>query len=343
MLMASNDYAIVVGITNYPSLGDLKGPENDALLFRDWLESDQGGAVPHENISTVVSSLHYDPADLDPLRARPTTEQVDEAFGRLVEYGVENDGSLGRRLYIFLAGHGFGPDIEETALLMANAGKLRTGYHIPGRRYANWFRTAAFFDEVVLFMDCCRDDYRRAPFRFPPWVEIRSPRAAEVKYYYGFATRWSRQARERILTDGGQVHGVFTTALIAALNQSIPDSQGQITGSAIANYVYNHLPRLVAQDEYQDPEFHYDKQTEFVFAERAVQGQTPVCITFTNPDPSLSAEILSHDFSLAAALSSLSPTWELTLPVGRYIARIIGTEIRKVFDVIGTEVINETL
>jgi uncharacterized caspase-like protein len=35
--MACNDYALVVGISKYPALGDLSGPENDARDFRDWL------------------------------------------------------------------------------------------------------------------------------------------------------------------------------------------------------------------------------------------------------------------------------------------------------------------
>jgi uncharacterized caspase-like protein len=341
--MPNNDYAIVVGITRYPSLSDLKGPENDAVLFKEWLLDPQGGGLAPENVSMVLTSAHFNPDERDPLQARPTTEQVDAAFGRLVESGVENDGTLGRRLYIFMAGHGFSPDLEEAALLMANAGRLRTGFHIPGRRYANWFRAAAFFKEVVLFMDCCRDDYRRAPYRTPPWVEIRSPQAVDVQYFYAFATRWSRQARERPLSQDGAFQGVFTTALLAALRSSLPDPQGVVTGEGVAAYIYNYLPHLVDKDEYQEPEFIYDKARQFVFARRPAPACTPVCISFSQPDPSLQAEILAHDFSLAASLPSLQPEWDICLPPGRYLLRLVGTETRKVFDVIGTETIHETL
>jgi hypothetical protein len=341
--MADDDYAIAAGITFYPSLGNLNGPENDAVLFHQWLVDRQGGCLPASNVQLVLSSEHFDPAENDPYKARPTTEEVDAAFGRLVEEGIESGGHLGRRLYIFLAGHGFGPDVEEAALLMANASKLRTGHHVPGRRYANWFRTAAMFDEIVLFMDTCRDDYRRAPLRLPPWVEIRSPQAARVRYFYGFATRWSRKARERILLETGLVNGVFTTALVAALRNSPADPNGQITGSSVASYVYNYLPRLVDEDEYQEPEFDYDKQFDFVFTTRLEPALTRLRLHFTTPDPAHSAEILDHSFQTVASLAPLVPIWEIALPPGRYMVIRSGSGTRKVIDVIGTEVIDETI
>ncbi len=37
--MAVDDRAIVVGISHYPALGDLAGPENDASAFAEWLKS----------------------------------------------------------------------------------------------------------------------------------------------------------------------------------------------------------------------------------------------------------------------------------------------------------------
>lgn len=341
--MAANDYAVVVGITNYPSLGDLVGPENDACLIKDWLVDPQGGCLPEENIALIISSLFFNPAESNPLKARPTTEQIDAAFDQLVEKGMDRGGRLGRRLYIFLAGHGFGPDIEDAALLMANAGKMRTGYHIPGRRYANWFRTAAMFEEIVLFMDTCRDDYRRAPVHLPPWPEVRSPAAAQVLYFYAFATRWSRKARERPIEDGGPVYGVFTTAILAALANSLPDARGRVTGENVANYIYNYLPRLMDHDEYQDPEFHFDKNRDFIFTERQSPSKTTLRISFTTPDPARSVEIIDSNFDVVASLPSITGDWDVPLKPGRYRVSILGTDIRKTIEILGTEVIHETL
>ena len=54
--MSKQDHAVVVGITNYPSLSQLKGPENDAKAFRDWLVDKDGGAIPKGNVSCILSS-----------------------------------------------------------------------------------------------------------------------------------------------------------------------------------------------------------------------------------------------------------------------------------------------
>lgn len=343
--MANNDYAVVVGINRYPGLSDLKGPENDALAFTAWLVSSSGGQVPEENITTLVSKNYQEINDTSRLKARPTTVDVDSAFDQLIEQGEGLGGSvgrLGRRLYIYLAGHGFGIDIESTALLMANASQVRTGYHIPGRPYANWFRLSALFEEVALFMDCCRDDYRRTPLHLPPWAEMRHPEAAQVRFFYAFATRWSRKARELPGADG--LHrGVFTTALLAALEHSLPDEQGRVTGSTIASYIFNYLPRLLPESERQEPEFSYDSQFELVFARRTGISRTRVRITFQDPDPLKGAEVMNSAFQVVKRLESLVPVWELELEQGRYLACVIGTDNRKTIDVIGTEVIDETL
>ena len=47
--MATNDYAVVVGINHYPGLSDLKGAENDARAFQDWLVRKDGGNIPNSS------------------------------------------------------------------------------------------------------------------------------------------------------------------------------------------------------------------------------------------------------------------------------------------------------
>src|SRR5215475_5387322 len=148
--MANDDFAVVVGISRYPFISDLKGPENDARNFHDWLLAPQGGGVPKQNAKLILSS-DFSPTEI-PEDAEPTTERIDRTFGQLVRRGMNNNGCVGRRLYIYLAGHGFAPNVDEAALLMANAGLGFYGNHIPGRSYANWFLVAAYFTEVVLFM-----------------------------------------------------------------------------------------------------------------------------------------------------------------------------------------------
>jgi Caspase domain len=267
--VAADDRAIVVGINRYPALGDLSGPENDARAFAEWLERPTGGNVPHRNICRILSSDF--PVQDDALHAQPTAEALKLAIDELHELGHSNGGHAGRRLYLFLAGHGFAPDLEDAALLMANAAEGRTGHHIPGRPYANWFRRAAFFDEVVLFMDCCRENYPRCPLQACHLQTVKGRQPA--RYYYGFAADFSNVARERPDRDG-VVRGIFTTALLAGLGEDPPEGDlagwrlEDVTGSMLEDFVLNYLPELCKGQEFQDPQFSFKRKDDIVLTRR---------------------------------------------------------------------------
>jgi hypothetical protein len=255
--MATDDYAVVVGINKYPYLSDLDGPEYDALDFADWLYAPTGGNVPsppNSNVRLILSSNYPSTSP------EPAEWQICNAFENLCRLGESNNGRAGRRLYIFMAGHGFSPNVDETALLTANAAKGYTGHNIPGRMFANWFAMAGYFDEVVLFMDCCRDNYKRANLYQFPCDDRSSSRS--VRRFYGFATEWSRAVRERPIGPNGQNRGPFTMALLAGL-RGAAKVNGSITGSSLKNYVYNKLPSLIGTDELQEPRF--DPSDDIVF------------------------------------------------------------------------------
>jgi hypothetical protein len=246
--VSAEDYAILVGVSHYPGLGDLSGPENDALAFKAWLSSDDGGQVPTAQIKTILSSDF--PAAVTAAGAQPTTEAFKRAVDELHDLGQEREGRAGNRLYLFLAGHGFGPDLDETALMMANAAPWKTGHHIPGLGYANWFRRAGWFSEVVLFMDCCRENFWQARLQPCHLVDINGP---EARYCYAFATKWSRATRERAV-DGGLVQGLFTTALLAGLSCAGGDD-GRVTPDRLKNFVQRWLEREAPEAD--DPDFRF--------------------------------------------------------------------------------------
>ena len=151
--MAENDYAVLVGISRYPALSDLSGPVNDALSFQDWLL--ERGAVPSENIELIITPAAA--GTMTRKNAQPLRDQVINALEAVLE--KENgQGKAGRRLYLFLAGHGYASRVNDAALLMANAGG-RSFPAVPGTQFANWFRASAKFEEIVLIMDCCREEY----------------------------------------------------------------------------------------------------------------------------------------------------------------------------------------
>jgi hypothetical protein len=159
-MMAQDDRAIVVGIRCYLDRGDLDGSENDAKAFYAWLIDSKGGNVPCHHVRLIVTSQWETPF-LSVEKAHPTIALINEAIEELQSIGRQNNGHVGRRLYLYMAGHGFAPSLDQTGLLGANATRERVGplYHILGEYTADWFYQAGYFNEIILFMDCCRERY----------------------------------------------------------------------------------------------------------------------------------------------------------------------------------------
>ena len=260
--MAATDYAIVVGVSSYPRLDSLGGPAHDARAFRDWLLKPGGGNIPKERVRLVASD---EPPGLPP--DRPRADDVQAEFDTLVDLAEKNAGHVGRRLYIYLAGHGFGPTIDDAALLMANASRTMTGYNLSGREYANWFRKAFHFDEIVLLMDCCREDYPLAPVpRVPYQVVVDANNRLSSKVFV-FATQPGMAAREVDTKDskGKTVRrGLFTLSLIAGLEGGAALETGEITGESLRKFVILDMARRAKElklDAPQDPYFDPDGAT----------------------------------------------------------------------------------
>jgi uncharacterized caspase-like protein len=266
--MSNDDHAVVVGVAKYPELEPLSGPENDAVAFDAWLQAADGGQVPQGNITRILSS---DPWPPPPALPEPTVQRVQTAFQDLIDRSLNNGGRGGRRLYIYLAGHGFEPILESTrkevALLMANAAPKRTGHHIAGRIYAEWFLNASFFDEIVLFMDCCRERYPRAFVQRLPWDDLAGQKPA--KFLYAYATQSTQASREGPDPQSKEVRGLFTLALLAGLREAQRDGKGRLKTSALEAFVYNYMqqlaPKVIGGQIEQEPEFDYRKNREIVF------------------------------------------------------------------------------
>jgi hypothetical protein len=254
--MAADDRAIVVGIGRYPGLSNLDGPENDAKSFRDWLIDPMGGALPPKpapNVNLILSSNYAPP--LSSVTAEPAIQAVFNAFDELRVLAEANGAGgfkAGRRLYAYFAGHGFEPQPDQPALLTANAAQ-GAYWHIASRAWASWFRRACYFDEVLLFMDCCREVTFTFPAFGPPYPDRIGQGTA--KWLAGFATQWGRKSREKIIDNTSR--GVFTTALLKGLRGGAA-VDGEITGASLKEYIASHI---------------YDPLTP---AERAVVSQLQV-------------------------------------------------------------------
>lgn len=325
--MAGNDYAVLVGISKYPALKDLSGPVVDALYFKDWLTG--RGGVPEQHIELILTPDNLTMSRRD---ARPLRDQVIDALDAVLANENEQ-GKAGRRLYLYFAGHGYAPQLDEAALLMANAGG-RSFPAIPGTQFANWIRASAKFEEIVLVMDCCREEYGQIPPQPLPWPEEISPEAGRVRYFHAYATQPYLFARETPLPPDYQIRGIFTFALLTAFEQTSPDANGCITGSAVKGYVLNLMKQLIGE-QYQEPEIPIDSARDIVLWQTDTIAKQPV--VFHLP-AACGREVRIVDGSLELAFAGAVPAdgvLRLELGAGKYRIDTADLGCGQRFDVLG--------
>lgn len=348
--MAQDDWAVVVGISWYPELENLGAPEHDARAFYDWATSPSGGDLPAGQAQLIVSS-NYETSS-SAVSARPNVLDVQTAFEKLQEIaersGRGTGGRVGRRLYIYLSGHGFAPSPGEAALLTANATRYRVGHHIPGRTYGRWFQRARYFDEVVVFMDCSRDSVARVPLNAPPWIDLVDDSQGSA-LFCAFGTRWSMHARER--TFDGVPRGVFTMTLLAGLNGGAYDDEGRITSNSLTHYLFNNTRRFLSQEDQADPDVAQkpDVSTEgptLIFAQRSPAAIPRWVVRILVPPGAFgkTVEILDGRLQLVQAVpAAASKEVTVELRPGLYLARIAGMDREAVFEVAGLGDVNVAL
>lgn len=263
--------AIVVGIQGYPELPPaLQGSGSDAKKFLQWATT-HGGVDPDPAKEQATLILDGQPPSSKALDARPTADMVKYEFDRLEELAnASPNGRAGDRLYLYLSGHGFGHDLSDAALLMANATQARTRHHIPGRQWADHFFATGIFKEVLLFIDCCRERYAMATLNGPGTQMPQMPPPG-ARRFYGFAAKYGKLAVERPVN--GHVGGVFTATLLDGLNGGAAEEDGRITGETLKAYLYENMKSylspadLVDKDVAREPDLFCDMPEEqFVIA-----------------------------------------------------------------------------
>lgn len=276
------DYALIVGINKYADeyfLKTLNGPKNDVQRFIDWLKSPTGGNVPEGN---VLPYRHVS----DELGQTPKSGEIIETIKKLLKLSKDDKDEevrIGRRLYIFLAGHGVCSDLDNAGLLTAEATEDSPAY-VDGRRCANLFRGRAVFDEVVLIMDCCRDfDGELPDSLFPFKKKIDTGGAHKVKRFYAYATGFGRDAREKEFDK--EVSGIFSHVLIEGLKGGAVDGEGRITGPSLERYVKKQMKNHLPPGTEQTADISCD--SDLVFADGFPPATADVTIETTVPYHSL--------------------------------------------------------
>ncbi len=319
------DWAIVIGINQYPRVvgaSPLQGAVNDAGRFIEWLIKPDGGAVPDDHIGNFIQGPAIVGQPLFPM---------DIDVRKFISQNLLNllpTRPFGRRIYLYFSGHGISPtsqdNIRNAALLMADAVDPTPLFHIPGNIWAEGMRSSAYFEEVVLIMDCCRDFNKNvspnSDGMFDPYTISKNCVLVEA-----YATTWASKARELPVPPNNEVRGVFTYSLLQVLNS------GRMSGAVLKQSVKRHLA-LVLKDEKraQDPVIGPDGELDKItFNEAALPPRTPVTlkghpatppvIEFFPEGSNSSQQVALTDWSFDGDgwMGTLEPSqYELRLPGG---------------------------
>jgi uncharacterized caspase-like protein len=346
--MNAEDHAIVVGIASYPGFGrtqaeprDLQGPDNDAQAVYNWIVSSRGGDVPPANVTLVRSGAY--PAAADVLGALPGKQQIIDGFDRLDALAEQHDHAnqglrVGRRLYLYMSGHGFAPRRKEAAVFVANATRTRT-HHVFASRWYEWFSNAEYFDELVLWMDCCMVfDLTVAP----EGAGYRTLQGTTpTKMFSAYAAKFPQQAVERMMPGDGRVHGVFTYTLLEGLANAVEAREtGQVTSASLKGYLLTEMSKNMSSDQRndpsvsQEPDFGFDDPMVFCTVENI--PLTTVRLTFPAAAESRTFRVLTGAPAKEAATGTVQQgTGTVQLPPGFYFVKVDGLTLSSGFEIVG--------
>jgi hypothetical protein len=259
-------YAIAIGIDTYPSLRRLTSAVRDATAFLEWVTDDDGGNVDQENVRLIRSP---EKLPVDRFDATPIQDHIDRA---LRDFGAEAGRRIGKRLYFYFAGHGLGPSFDEVGMLMAIASMGSLTKNIGLRSYRDFFHETGLFDEVVFFVDCCRDHTRGVSTEPPGFQPVTAAigRAEKVVDFVVLAAGYGDQAFAPVIEVDGERRGILTTALLEALkgHPKAVDAQARVTAASLQIYVKERVKAIGLDDKLkQEPELPQDLNPNLVFRE----------------------------------------------------------------------------
>ncbi len=349
--MNERDHAVVVGITRYPALGDLDAPVRDAKAIRAWLVDPKGGGLRVKNVARIISEPSSRPQR--PYEAQPNDGKVKEAFEEIL-YRADREprdaeGYFGRRLYIYMAGHGLSFSMSQGALYTANA-TPRIGNHVLATAWFQSFVDQGLFREYVLWLDFCMDRRIGLPPQTIPLKEVALSPAPGYVSFLGFACPpSSRTVETEIAQDRNRMHGVFTWTLLQGLKGAARKPGEAITGKSL----YEHL--MHSMKDYLKPEHRSNGlisdlpdiplwSSEIVFVQAPSPTQAggvsepvyPVTFTFPSGATGKEARIWSGNPPAAQSLRVTARKLDVELKAGLHVIELSAARLRHPFEVTGS-------
>ena len=238
--------AVVVGISQYPGYDgkDLVCPGQDAVAFREWLVDPAGGNVPEENIQMVI----VPPAKrkMSKRSAKPTEKAIHEAIKTAYQDAGKVTGAEWNqsRLYLFLSGHGISLRTEDASLLAADASDDDPGRHVSSSAIKDFFQKEHYFREIVVFADCCRDDFvTTTNLNMPTWKYGAEVGDGEPEIFILCGARFGKQAHEERTGPKEERLSYFTRCLLETLHGD-PVAKAASKGHLSDFDVYNQVKGL---------------------------------------------------------------------------------------------------
>ena len=220
-------FALLVGLSEYPAVGKLKGTVNDLHDVCDWLSIEL--KVPRENIICWT--------DTPKLFRRPSS---DDFYDWILDWGEkakQKQGRfpLGKRLYVYYAGHGYNATTGQQSMIMPRS-TPETWNMVPMIPLRESLRLRAHFEEIVVVFDACRDVLGYAKDAI--WLD--QPEAAkdsnQVRVFSAFASKSGKKAKEVEFTKGKWA-GVLTQAFLAGARGYAADDKGVVYAHAMKKFI----------------------------------------------------------------------------------------------------------
>jgi hypothetical protein len=341
-----DDHALVFGIRRYfgtaagwPS--DLQGPDNDAAAVAAWLRRRDGGGLPHGNVRVVCSADAPDP--FRDGRGEPDQQRIVTVLKEIAQLPTtykdeENRQFAGRRLYVYISGHGWATRSVQTLLVTAEAVKDNP-LNVDVTSWTDWLTEAAAFKEIVLWADTCATRTRPTMPQATPGANglaaTNHPAAPYVRVFESFAAGISLVAVENQMADG-RWHGAFTYALLRGLEG---EAQTPVTSDTLSDYLRNVMKQFQSDDDKprrtvaHEPAF--GRRDPITFA-APVRQTVPVRITFTPECLGQRATVARGRGMPPVAETRLSGTaWQLKLEPALYVVLVDALGLSKVFEAVG--------
>src|SRR5262249_12655052 len=249
----------------------------------------------------------------------------------------------GRRLYVYVSGHGLAADLDHGALLCSNSSENLYSTVAPYGSIKP-FRQAGFFEEFVVWFDGCMDWAGLEPegINFNP--RAGNSLAPPGPLFEAYAARPRLKAMESP-DEKGVVGGVFTRTLLAGRAGDAADPQtGLIDCLSLQRYLYNamphYMPASAADNVLVDKQPLVRTDTNIVFGKAKTLATSAVVLRFGAAQEGAEARVWGRKsprdpLSLLASKKVENGRVSLELPNGIYAVDVPQHGLRTAFEVAG--------